>query len=135
MMAVHRVANPHLDAAVPEGLAAAVDLAEVERGDGIVEGHCCLLAQVFPAEGKVKARPASVSRIRNREEPSKTDHRRALRTFHGQKLEKHLTAEERGAADAFIEKHFCFLVPNEETETGLDWLLETMAATAALVGR
>jgi hypothetical protein len=65
----------------------------------------------------------------------KTDHRRALRTFHGQKLEKHLTAEERGAADAFIEKHFCFLVPNEETETGLDWLLETMAATAALVGR
>ena len=39
------------------------------------------------------------------------DHRRALRTFHGQKLEKHLTPEERAAADAFIEKHFRFLVP------------------------
>jgi twinkle protein len=56
------------------------------------------------------------------------DHRRALRTFHGQKLEKHLAQAERAAADAFIEKHFRFLVPNEETETSLDWLLETMAA-------
>src|SRR5580704_12954836 len=81
MMAVHRVANPHLDAAVPEGLAAAVDLAEVERGDGIIEGHCCLLAQVFPAQGKVKARPASVSRIRNREEPSKTSQRSATARY------------------------------------------------------
>ena len=39
------------------------------------------------------------------------DHRRALRTFHGQKLEKHLTPEERASADAFIDKHFRFLVP------------------------
>jgi twinkle protein len=42
------------------------------------------------------------------------DHRRTLRTFHGQKLEKHLTPAERAAADAFIDKHFRFLVPNEE---------------------
>lgn len=56
------------------------------------------------------------------------DHRRALRTFHGQKLEKDLTSEQRAAADAFIEKHFRFLVPSDETETSLTWLLETMAA-------
>jgi len=56
------------------------------------------------------------------------DHRRALRTFHGQKLEKHLNAEERQVADAFIHKHFRFLVPDDETETSLTWLLDTMAA-------
>jgi twinkle protein len=56
------------------------------------------------------------------------DHRRALRTFHGEKLEKHLTSEERAAADAFIDKHFRFLVPHDDTETSLTWLLETMAA-------
>jgi hypothetical protein len=39
MMAVHRVADSHLDAAVPKGLAAAVDLADVEHGDGVIEGH------------------------------------------------------------------------------------------------
>jgi twinkle protein len=56
------------------------------------------------------------------------DHRRALRTFHARKLEKHMTVEERAAADAFIHKHFRFLVPSDETETSLEWLLETMAA-------
>lgn len=56
------------------------------------------------------------------------DHRRALRTFHGEKLEKHLTAEERAAADAFIDKHFRFLVPRDDTETSLTWLLDIMAA-------
>ena len=56
------------------------------------------------------------------------DHRRALRTFHAGKLEKRMTAEERVAADAFIHRHFRFLVPNDETETSLEWLLETMAA-------
>jgi twinkle protein len=56
------------------------------------------------------------------------DHRRALRTFHAQKLEKHMTPEERAAADAFIHQHFRFLIPNDETETSLEWLLSTMAA-------
>ncbi len=35
---------------------------------------------------------------------------------------------EREAADAFIHKHFRFLVPDDETEASLEWLLETMAA-------
>jgi len=43
MMTVHRVADPHLDPAVPEGLTTAVDLADVERGDGIIEGHLASL--------------------------------------------------------------------------------------------
>jgi hypothetical protein len=36
-MAVHYVADPDFDAAIPKGLAAAVDLAGVEGGDGVVE--------------------------------------------------------------------------------------------------
>jgi twinkle protein len=42
-----------------------------------------------------------------------------------------MTAEERQAADAFIHKHFRFLVPNEETETSLSWLLDTMSAAVS----
>ncbi len=62
------------------------------------------------------------------EQRPKPDHRRALRTFHAQKLEKHLTADERVAADAWIEEHFRFLMPDDDTETSLDWLLDRMAA-------
>jgi hypothetical protein len=36
VVAVHYVVNPHPHAAVPEGLAAAVDLAVVEGGDMVV---------------------------------------------------------------------------------------------------
>jgi twinkle protein len=62
------------------------------------------------------------------------DHRRAFRTFHGQKLEKHLSEAERAAADAWICNHFRFLVPDDETETSLDWLLERMAAAVLRFG-
>ena len=37
VVAVHYVANLDLHTAIPKGLAAAVDFARVERGDGIVE--------------------------------------------------------------------------------------------------
>jgi twinkle protein len=62
------------------------------------------------------------------EQRPKPDHRRALRTFHAQKLEKHMTAEERAAADVWIEDHFRFLLPDDDTETSLDWLLSRLAA-------
>ena len=62
------------------------------------------------------------------EQRPKPDHRRALRTFHAQKLEKHMCAVERAAADAWIEDHFRFLMPDDDTETSLDWLLGRMAA-------
>jgi hypothetical protein len=39
MVAVHCVADTDLDAAISERLAAAVDFADIERGDGVVEGH------------------------------------------------------------------------------------------------
>jgi hypothetical protein len=43
VVAVHYVTNPDFDAAIPKGLAAAVDFAGVEGGDGVIEGHFHLL--------------------------------------------------------------------------------------------
>ena len=39
VVAVHYVADSDLDAAIPKGLAAAIDLTGAEGGDGVVEGH------------------------------------------------------------------------------------------------
>jgi len=62
------------------------------------------------------------------EQRPKPDHRRALRTFHAKKLEIHMSDDEKAAADAWIDEQFRFLVPDDETEANLDWLLEMMAA-------
>jgi hypothetical protein len=47
LVAVDPIADPDPDAAIPEGLAAAVDLADLECGDDFVEGH---LASLLPIE-------------------------------------------------------------------------------------
>jgi twinkle protein len=62
------------------------------------------------------------------EQRPKPDHRRALRTFHAKKLEVEMNEAERAAADAWIDEHFRFLVPDDDTEANLDWLMERMAA-------
>ena len=43
VVAVHHVADPDLDAAIPEGLATSVDLSGVKGGDGVIESHCIKL--------------------------------------------------------------------------------------------
>jgi hypothetical protein len=45
LVTVHPIADPDPDAAIPEGLAAAVDLPDIEGGDGVVERH---LARLLP---------------------------------------------------------------------------------------
>lgn len=62
------------------------------------------------------------------EQRPKPDHRRSLRTFHAEKLEVHMSDEEKAAADAWIDQYFRFLLPTDDEESSLDWLLETMAA-------
>ena len=57
------------------------------------------------------------------EQVTQTDHRRALRTFHVGKLEKHMTSQEKATADAWICRHFGFVVPSEDDDVTLDWLL------------
>lgn len=62
------------------------------------------------------------------EQNPQVDHRRALRSFFGQKLERAMTDQERAAADAWIDRHFAFVVPHEDDDVTLTWTLERMAA-------
>lgn len=55
------------------------------------------------------------------------DHKRALRSFYAEKLEKNMTPEEKAKADAWIEKQFGFIYPDEDDEVDLPWVLETIA--------
>jgi twinkle protein len=68
------------------------------------------------------------------EQRPKPDHRRALRTFHAKKPELSMMDKEKAAADAWIDEHFRFLVPDEDAEASLDWLLKTMAAAVNRFG-
>lgn len=56
------------------------------------------------------------------------DHRRALRTWHSRSLEKHMSSKEISEADRWIDKHFSFIIPQEDVDADLGWLLDKMAA-------
>jgi len=57
------------------------------------------------------------------EQRPETDHREALRTFHARKLERHMSPGEIAEADAWIRRHFGFVVPGEDDDVTLEWLL------------
>ena len=63
------------------------------------------------------------------EQMPQIDHRRALRTYFNAKLEVHQSEEEKDRADAWINRFFSFIVPNEEEDVSLDWTLEAAAAS------
>lgn len=52
------------------------------------------------------------------------DHRRALRSFYAGCAERDMTAEQTVSADAWIEKHFSFMVPSDDDDVSLEWVLE-----------
>jgi twinkle protein len=58
------------------------------------------------------------------EQKPQLDHRRELRTFHGEKLEIHLSPKETADADTWIDENFVFIVPGEDDEVTLDWTLK-----------
>jgi twinkle protein len=68
------------------------------------------------------------------EQNPQIDHRRALRSFHINKLEVHMSDAEKARADAWIDKHFSFIVPDEDDDVTLDWLLERAAAAVIRYG-
>lgn len=61
------------------------------------------------------------------EQQPQSDHRRALRTYYHEKLEMFMSDDERAAADEWIGEHFGFIVPGDDDEVTLTWLLETAA--------
>jgi len=68
------------------------------------------------------------------EQTPQIDHRRALRSFHGNKLERALNPDELAKADAWIDEHFSFIVPNEDEDPTLIWMLEKIAAAIIRFG-
>lgn len=56
------------------------------------------------------------------------DHRRSLRTFFNERLEKDQTPEQKARADDWIDRHFTFIVPDEDDDVTLEWVLERCAA-------
>ena len=61
------------------------------------------------------------------EQIPQTDHRRALRSFYHEKLEKMMSRQEIAEADAWIERHFGFIYPDDDDDVDLKYILETMA--------
>ncbi len=62
------------------------------------------------------------------------DHRRALRTWHSGCLEKHMRQEQIAAADRWVDQHFSFVIPQEDVDADLGWLLDKMAAAVIRYG-
>ena len=60
------------------------------------------------------------------EQTPQTDHRRALRTFHARKLERLMDSTEIVDADDWIRRHFGFVVPGEDDDVTLEWLLAVL---------
>lgn len=62
------------------------------------------------------------------------DHRRALRTWHSRKLEMDMTPAELAAADEWIDRWFSFLIPLEDQDADLEWILDGLAAAVVRYG-
>lgn len=86
-----------------------------------VDDLCCNMVQTHGW------RPAIASFEQNPNE----DHRRALRTWYTRKKEVDMTEGEKDAADAWIDKSFMFIVPDDEDLVDLKWTLEK-AETAVI---
>lgn len=83
--------------------------------------------------GEVCARMASdpynwTIAVASFEQKPQTDHKRNLRTFFSRKLVAWQTPEEIDAADKWIDDHFVFMVPDEDDDVDLTWVLERCQA-------
>lgn len=68
------------------------------------------------------------------EQHPQRDHRRNLRTFHCRKHPTWQTAEEKTAADKWIDEQFVFIVPDEDDEPTVQWLIERIQAAVVQHG-
>lgn len=68
------------------------------------------------------------------EQQPQIDHRRALRSFHAGKLARAMTPDETAKADAWIDRHFSFIVPDDDTDADLAWTLERCAVAVRQYG-
>lgn len=62
------------------------------------------------------------------EQDPQRDHKRALRSWFNEDYEPKLTQQQRREADAWIDQHFRFMVPDEDEDPTLEWVLRMMEA-------
>lgn len=58
------------------------------------------------------------------------DHKRAIRSWYTGALVRDLSHSEIASADAWAEEYFRFLVPSEDDDVTLDWIIERISAAA-----
>lgn len=63
------------------------------------------------------------------EQAPQNDHKRNLRTFYCKSPVKNLHEDDLAAADKWIEDHFAFIVPSDDDDVELQWVLERCAAS------
>lgn len=68
------------------------------------------------------------------EQEPQRDHRRNLRSWFTGRREVDLTDAEKAAADRWIDTQHLFLIPNEDEDATLEWLLEKMELAVARFG-
>ena len=68
------------------------------------------------------------------EQHPQLDHRRALRTWHGKYPVNQLSHEQVQRADTWIDRQFAFVVPGDDEDATLEWVLERCASTVARYG-
>lgn len=60
------------------------------------------------------------------EQEAQRDHRRALRTWYGETPEWKMQPRAIADADAWIDRHHRFILPNEEADVTLEWMMERL---------
>ncbi len=90
----------------------------------LVNDVCCRLAQ---AHGLVTA-------FASFEQSPQRDHRRNLRTWYCRKPVQHCDSREIRDADAWIDRQFSFVVPGEDDDVTLDWMLDKLEAAVVQHG-
>lgn len=68
------------------------------------------------------------------EQSPKVDHRRALRTWFHRKPARQQSAEEMEQADEWIDQTFGFVVPDDDEDANLEWVLERCASMVIRYG-
>lgn len=58
------------------------------------------------------------------------DHKRAIRTWHSGTLVKDMSHSELAAADHWIDEYFRFMVPKDDEDVTLDWVIERISSAA-----
>lgn len=68
------------------------------------------------------------------EQSPQRDHRRNLRTWYNRKLVIQQAQEEVASADAWVDRHFSFIVPSEDDDVTINWLMDRMEAAVVQHG-